>query len=329
MHTTTVKAAPDGILLGDDLLPMTGVRVRPARDATLHVNGQRLRGTLEIRTRQDRTLLVINHVSIEDYLKGVLSKEAPHYWPMESLKALAIAARTYALFQRITKSGIEYDVTSDVLSQVYGGKTAERGPTSKAIDQTRGMILTWQGKVFPAFYHSTCGGRTEHGSVMGPFDIEPLHGNVQCTFCQASPFYRWQRKLSFADISWALKKHKRASIWPVQRVSVVERTLGGRVAKVRIHGRTSVTLTGHEFRQLYGFDNLRSIAFTVMPASDGVVLNGQGWGHGVGLCQWGAAELARRELSAEEILAFYYPGAGLESIDSIAVEPIVMPKGAN
>jgi stage II sporulation protein D len=327
LRQTAVKATREGILLGEELLPLSAIRIEPARDATIHVNGQRLRGTVEIRRDADQNLLVINHIDLEDYLKGVLSKEAPHYWPMEALKALAIAARTYALFQRITKGDVEYDVSSDVLSQVYGGKTAEKDSTSRAVKETRGQILTYQGRVFPTFYHSTCGGRTEHGSAMGPFDLEPLQGGVVCTFCEASPFYRWQRRWTLADVAWAVKKHGRGALSPVRRVQVAQRTMMGRVAKVRIQGRKTLTLTGHEFRQLFGFDELRSTAFTILPWPDGIVVSGQGWGHGVGLCQWGTAELARRELSAEEILAFYYPHANLVSLEEITVEPIPIPKG--
>ena len=324
LPTVSIKAVPQGILFGEQLLPLSGLRVEAVRDATIRLNGQRLRGALEILKQPDQTLLVINHVDLEDYLRGVLSKEAPHYWPMEALRALAITARTYALFQRMTKAAnVEYDVTGDVLSQVYGGKTAEREPTSRAVRDTRGLVLTYQGKIFPTFYHSTCGGRTEHGSIMGPFDLEPLQGNIQCAFCAASPCYRWRRRLSYADVSWAVKQQGRGSIWPVEEVAVVERTMTGRVAKVRIRSpKHTLVVSGQDFRQLFGFDQLRSTAFSITPVADGIVLDGQGWGHGVGLCQWGAAELARRELSATEILAYYYPQATVAHLDERLIAPL-------
>jgi len=319
LSSVTVRGTREGILLGNDLLPNQAVRVEPSRDATIHVNGQRLRGQIEIRRQQDLTLLVINHLDIEDYLRGVISKEAPHYWRMEALKALAIAARTYALAQQQTKAGVDFDVTGDVMSQVYGGREGEKGRTSRAVNDTRGIVLTYQGRLFPAFYHSTCGGRTEHGSVMGPgYDLEPLQGNAACSFCSASPFYRWQQRLSKADVSWALKKHHRGSLWPVDRLEIAERTMTGRVAKVRIRGRHHyVTLSGYDFRQLFGFDGIRSTAFSIVPLGDDFVLEGRGWGHGVGLCQWGAAELARRGLVANEILAFYYPDTRVVRLDEV------------
>ncbi|MBI4323431.1 MAG: SpoIID/LytB domain-containing protein [Candidatus Omnitrophica bacterium] len=323
LPTVSVRASQDGILVGERLLPSSGVLVEPAREATIALNGQRLRGVVEIRKQQDLTLLVINHVDLEDYLRGVVSKEAPDYWPMEALRAIAIAARTYTLFQRLSKASLDYDVTSDVLSQVYGGKSAERGRTNRAVRDTRGLVLTYQGRLFPAFYHSTCGGATEHGSVMGPFDLEPLRGNLACTFCAASPFYRWQRRLTTADIAWAVKQQGRGSVWPVQALDVAAYSPTGRVAQVRIRGAGRERLvSGYEFRRLFGFASLRSTAFAIIPDGNGFILQGRGWGHGVGLCQWGAAELARLGLKAPEILAYYYPNSVLVRLQEVNLQPV-------
>src|SRR3989338_2428215 len=192
LPAVSVRAVPKGIAFGADVLPVSGVRIAPESDATISLNGRRLRGTIEIVKQKDLTLLVINHLSLEDYLRGVLSKEAPDYWPAESLKAVAIAARTYAVYQRFTKGDVEYDVTGDVLSHDYGGKSEEKIATSRAVKATAGVILLSRGRLFPTFYHSTCGGITGHARVMGTFDLEPLRGGIVCPFCSASPFYRWQ-----------------------------------------------------------------------------------------------------------------------------------------
>ena len=319
-----IRATPDGMLINGRYLPREGVQIQPARDATIDLNGQRLRGTVEIRQQNDNALLVINHIGLEDYLRGVLSNEVPHYWSKEALRAVAIAARTYALYQRLSKAAIDFDLSSDVLSQVYGGKSSEKGPTSRAVKDTEGLILVYGEWVFPTFYNSTCGGLTESGSVMGPYRLAPLTGGVQCALCSASPFYRWTRSLTPGDIAWALKRQGRESMWPVSDIRVVETTPFGRAAKIRITGGTgSLVLTGFEFRRLFGFDRIRSTAFTIRPGDEGkFVLEGQGWGHGVGLCQWGAAELARRGLSAREILSFYYPAAKLVRLGELPIQPI-------
>ncbi len=318
-----VRGVPEGLALGEQVLPYFGVRITPARDAAISLNGKRLRGALEIVRQKDLSLLVINYVALEDYLRGVLSKEVPNYWPPEAMKAVAIAARTYAIFQRLTKAVGDYDVTGDVMSQDYGGKASEKVETTRAVKATSGLIVTYQGQVFPTFYHSTCGGMTENGRVMGPFDIRPLSGGVRCTFCSPSPFYAWQRRLTRADVNWALRKSRHGTVGPVDRIMVTRRTPSGRAEEILIVGsQRLVRLSGYDFRALFGFDSIRSPLFTVLDAGDAFVLDGHGWGHGVGLCQFGAAELARRGFSAGEILAYYYPQIELVSLRELATQPI-------
>jgi stage II sporulation protein D len=329
LPAVAVQAVPEGLAIGGRLLPVAGVRIEPASEAALSLNGRRLRGTLEIVRQRDMTLLVVNHVALEDYLRGVLSKEAPDYWPPEALKAIAIAARTYAVYQRLTKAPADYDVTGDVMSQDYGGKSEEKIATTRAVKATAGLILTHQGRLFPTFYHSTCGGMTEHARVMGDFDLVPLRGGIACTLCAASPFFRWQRRLAKADLSWALRKSRYGSIGAVAEMRVSRRTASGRVQELVLAGaQRTLRLSGYDVRQLLGFERIRSPLFTVTPVADGFLLDGRGWGHGVGMCQWGAAELARRGFSAAEILAFYYPGVALAALGDVGGRPIEVIGGA-
>ena len=328
LPAVAVRAIPQGLAFGAEVLPYAGVRIEPAGEATISLNGKRLRGTLEIVRQQDLTLLVVNHIGLEQYLRGVLSKEAPDYWPEEALKAIAVAARTYALYQRLTKEQVDYDVTGDVMSQDYGGKTAEKAATTRAVKATAGWVLTDHGRVFPTFYHSTCGGVTEHARVMGPYDLAPLRGGVLCSFCSASPFFRWQRRLSKADIAWALRKSPHGSIGAIQDMAVTTRTASGRAEQITIVGAArTLRLTGYDVRALFGFEQIRSPLFSVTPAGDGFLVDGRGWGHGVGMCQWGAAELSRRGINAREILTYYYPGTELVNLRDLATEPIVVIGG--
>ena len=328
LRPTAIRAVPEGIAFGEEILPVVGVRIEPESSATIRLNGKRLRGTVEIVRQADLKLLVVNQVALEDYLRGVLSKEAPDYWPLEALKAIAIAARTYGVYQRFLKEVGDYDVTGDVMSQDYGGKTAEKSATTRAVKATAGWILMYQGRLFPTFYHSTCGGRTEHARVMGRFDLAPLRGDVACTFCTASPFFSWQRRLTKADVAWALHKSAFGSVGDVQDVRVGARTRSGRAEQIAIIGsQRTLRLTGYEFRALFGFASIRSTLFSITPTGDGFVVEGHGWGHGVGMCQWGAAELARRGLSAPEILAFYYPGAELVPMRELTQRPVDIIRG--
>ena len=330
LHPVAVRAVPEGIALGDDILPYVGVRIEPESHGAISLNGKRLRGTVEIVRQKNLTLLVVNHVLLEDYLRGVLSKEAPDYWPVEALKAIAITARTYALYQRFTKDTVDYDVTGDVMSQDYGGKTAEKASTTRAVKATEGWILMYHDALFPTFYHSTCGGMTEHARIMGKFDLEPLRGGIPCSFCSASPFFNWQRRLTKADVAWALHKSPYGSIGPILDVRVTEQTPSGRVQTVTVMGaQRTLQLTGSDVRSLFGFDRIRSALFAIHPVGDAFILDGHGWGHGVGLCQWGAAELARRGFSAPEILAYYYRNAQLVSVKGLVDQPVIVVGGGS
>ena len=325
-----VRAVPEGIALGEEIFPVVGVRIEPESSATISLNGKRLRGTVEIVRQADLKLLVVNQVALEDYLRGVLSKEAPDYWPLEALKAIAIAARTYGVYQRFLKEAGEYDVTGDVMSQDYGGKTAEKIGTTRAVKVTAGWILMYQGRLFPTFYHSTCGGKTEHARVMGRFDLAPLRGGRACSFCLASPFFSWQRRLTKADVNWALHQSAHGTVGDVQDLRVANRTPSGRAEQIAIIGnKRTLRLSGYEFRALFGFATIRSTFLTITPVPDGFVVEGRGWGHGVGMCQWGAAELARRGVSAPEILAFYYPGAELVHLHELTGRPVDIIRGGS
>lgn len=319
LEEVTVRAESNGLVIGAQVFPFAGLRIEPKRDAMISLNGKRVRGTLEILSQQDQTLLVINHVALEDYLRSVLSKEAPDYWPIEVLKAIAIVARTYAIHRMFLKEDRLFDVTGNVLSQEYGGRNSEKARTSRAVKATRGQILMHEGGLFSTFYHSTCGGRAENGGVMGSeHNVSPLKGGRVCRFCTASPFFNWKRRLTSADVAWALKKDDQGSVGTVQDMRVTQKTSTGRVSEVTIIGsKGKKKMKGYDFRALFGFESIRSLAFTISWGDNAYVIQGNGWGHGVGLCQWGAAELARRGYNAKAILQFYYTGTELASVSSL------------
>ena len=329
LSTVALKGMPQGIAFGQNVLPFSSLRVEPENDAGINLNGKRLRGAIEIVRKRDLKLLIINDVSLEDYLRGVLSKEAPDYWPPEALKAIAIATRTYAVYQRFSKEAAEYDVMGTVMSQDYGGKSGEKHATTQAVKATQGLIIMYRNGIFPAFYHSTCGGApTEHARVMGNFDVPPLQGGVHCHFCTASPFYHWQRRFSKEDVTWTLRKSRYGSIGTIRDMRVTKKTDSGRVEQLLIVGsHRTLKLTGYDARALFGFEKIRSPLFDVIPAAEGFILDGHGWGHGVGMCQWGAAELARRGATAEEILQVYYPGSRLVAVTELVNQPIVVIGG--
>ncbi len=187
---TTVMAGRAGIMLGNIKPRVSDILIKPKGPDAALVNNRLFSGDIEFIKKDNLDLLVINIIGLEDYVKGISIREISHYWPPEALKAEVIAFRTFAVYKIEESVGKDYDLTSDIYSQVYGGKAAERFRINKAVDETRGLVLTYKGKVIPAFYHATCAGHTEDASVLWNIDIASLKG-VVCNFCKDSPHFSW------------------------------------------------------------------------------------------------------------------------------------------
>ncbi|HET9551700.1 MAG TPA: SpoIID/LytB domain-containing protein [Anaeromyxobacteraceae bacterium] len=249
-------------------------------------------------------LTVIEELPLDDYVAGVLSGELPQSFPPEAQKAQAVAARTYALVKKIEAeaSGRGWHLGANVLSQVYAG--AAPNPAARAAaDATRGEVLVMGNEPVEAFFHSSCGGRTERGLDALGRDL-PYLVSVKCGRCNAAPGARWTLALGGAELA-------RATGLPgkVTAVRVTERTGSGRVARVElVAGGRAVPLTAADLRQRVGYARLPSLAFEVKEHRGTFTFTGRGQGHGAGLCQWGAAGLAREGKGYREILAHYYPG---------------------
>jgi stage II sporulation protein D len=207
----------------------------------------------------------------------------------------------------------DFDLTSDVYSQVYGGKGAERYRINKTVDETKGLVLTYRGKVFPAFYHSTCGGHTEDASLFWNINIEPLRG-VPCSFCQDSPHFRWHSVLSQEEVKNALIKSG-YQIENIKDILILSRDKSNRIANIKIiTEKKDIEISAKDFRNIIGPNIIRSTNFDVKIIDHDIVFRGLGWGHGVGLCQWGAYFMAKLGYSYKQILEYYYPGAQISSI---------------
>ncbi|MFH1641065.1 MAG: SpoIID/LytB domain-containing protein, partial [Candidatus Omnitrophota bacterium] len=145
---TTVTAYKNGILLGGRSYRFTKVMIRKEDPSdTIVINGRTYRGSIQFIKRNNLRLMVVNFIDMEDYIKGILYHEVSHYWPQEALKAQAIVCRTYAYYQMVEKASKDYDVTSDIYSQVYGGRVSERSRTNRAVEESKGYVLTYQGKI--------------------------------------------------------------------------------------------------------------------------------------------------------------------------------------
>lgn len=314
---SNVAATADGIMLGDKEFRTPGIAVKVRNDSTIYVDGKRFRGDIDIIRKENSKLMVINHIPVEEYLYGVLHHEVSDRWPIAALKAQAIAARTFALYQARQSKLQPYDLRSDVYSQVYGGSASEKWATTKAVNLTRSKVLTYNGALFPTYYHATCAGSTEDASSLWNINLPPLKG-VKCNYCAASPHYKWTKELPLKDIESALRKSG-YKIGGIRSVTILSRNRSGRADKLEIkdNAGVSVILTAKDFRQLVGPNEIRSTKFDLSVRNDKLVVTGRGWGHGVGMCQWGAYGLSKKGRTAEEILRFYYPGTKVMPLDKL------------
>jgi len=307
-----------GIRIGKKDVMFPAVKVRVDHDSNIYVEGRRFRGDVDIIRKDNGKLTVINYIMLDDYLYGVLYHEVSHRWPMEVLKVQAIAARTFALYQMRQNRLQPYDLRNDIYSQVYGGRTSEKWSTTRAVDLTKGEVLTYKGDIIPAYYHATCAGYTEDASVLWNIDAPYLKG-VKCDYCKDSKHYKWTKQIPLQELADKLKNGG-YKIGHITAVTILLKNKSERVDKIEIKDDSGVTivLTGKDFRQLIGPNELRSTKFDVSIKWDNLVLDGYGWGHGVGMCQWGAYGMARKGKKAEEILKYYYPGTEITTIDKIS-----------
>jgi stage II sporulation protein D len=284
------------------------VRVR-STDDFVRVNGKMYRGWVEIRKHGDG-LLVINDLDVEDYLQGVVASEIPHGWKYEALKAQAVAARTYALYQKRTSGRRAYHLFATVASQVYIGRTGEKPRAAQAVQDTMGVVIEYHGEVIPAFYHSSCGGHTENAYELWGID-EPYLRGVDCQCQEISQYGLWEKRVGKKQIIRALRQMGYA-VSVILDMHIKGITPAGRVREVVIstpRGKTYVP--AESLRAALGNTLIPSVFFELAVEGGEAVFSGRGMGHGVGLCQWGAEEMAEKGYNFEAILSHYYPGTGL------------------
>lgn len=308
-----LQVGPQRVTLGGADLGPPPVTLHPSGGARLQAGGTAFRGDLRLEWHAARGApRLLNRVALEDYLLGVVPAEMPDRFGLEALKAQAVAARTYAL----AESAAQGFLYGDTRSQAYGGRPRETPLSSRAVRETAGQVLLRRGRVITAWYHSTCGGRTLPAREV--FDGAPagvLDRPVDCPDCRAAPLYAWERRFSAADVCAALGLEVApleavsapADAWPArpERLAVIA---GGRTASAAF---TEVRARLSQGRPLSR--QLPSARLTGPPELQAgeLVLRGSGFGHGVGLCQYGAAGFAARGGGWQAILERYYPGAAL------------------
>ncbi len=276
-------------------------------------------GDLEITVR-DEYLLVVNVVELEKYVAGVVSSEVNPGWHEELLRTQAVAARTYVLYKKLENEAQPFDVYASVQDQVYTGRQKVNRAVLDAVNRTRGQVLTYEGRPIFAVYSSTTAGPTEDAVNVWAKDLPYLKG-VACPFDRKSPWYEWRATIPFDKIETRLKEEGYPIGWLATFVPY-GMTTAGRVKDIRIlHSRGELVLTGQEFRRILGYAKVRSTRFSIERIDRHVVFAGKGAGHGVGLCQWGAKEMAELGYPYQSILRYYYPGTEILPRDQVVMLP--------
>lgn len=314
------------------------------------IAGRPYRGEVEAIRLPDGTLTVANRVALEPYLVSVISSELGDEGlaAAEAGRAQAVAARSYAVLfglRRRIRDSLGVDLLADpAADQSYPGVLVEREAGRRAVRETRGLVLTWGGRLAEAYYHSTCGGRTARPAEVWPAENRPYLRSIvdapadvpedvpaeeEADFCSISPRYRWSRAWTATELDEAVRPalaratgRDPESLGAIREIAVTGRSGGGRVTELTVRTDDPPDTLRIESRRIPaalptdGGEPLPSTWFEFVepPEEGGLALEGRGAGHGVGMCQWGAVARARAGASWREILATYYPDTQIEML---------------
>jgi len=264
-----------------------------------------------------RGYLYVNVTSLDKYLISVVGHEMSPSWPIEALKAQAIVARTY-LYQRIIeqKRNIKYkkpyDVDSSTNYQVYGGDIKNKSRLQKAVFSTRSQILTYRGMLAKVFFYSSCGGQTASAKELWKENV-PYLNSKKTIYCKSAKTYRWHREISLNKLERKLK------FFGISSIRITSRTISGRVKNILIkNNQKSLNIAGKDFRRKLGYTFIKSSLFGIRVKNNIILISGKGYGHGVGMCQWGSYFMAKKyNKSYKEIIQYYFPKTVIESLQNI------------
>ena len=283
-----------------------------AQPDTFYFNGRPYRGDY----RRVDGGAIVNLLDLEQYLYAVVPREMSPRWPAAALQAQAICARTYVL-QRSNPQRA-YDLVPSEIDQVYSGMDGESPDGRNAVDATTRQVLRFGALFATVAYSSCCGGHTEASADAWGNAAVPYLDGVRCTYCTASPNYRWSSAISLEDVGQQFASQL-AAFGALRDIRPAQYDPSGRVRMFELvaeHGGLSVK--GGAFRLAVGPRLMRSLLITAVRLDSGtreVTMEGYGLGHGVGMCQWGARGMALAGRSARDVLSFYFPGTQVSTND--------------
>lgn len=252
---------------------------------------------------------VITTVNMESYLAGVLAAEISSSWHAESIKAQAVASRTYAYYNYVRRKDKAYHMVSDTRSQVFKGDTVIHQKFIQALKETKGEILTYRREPIQAFFSANCGGETERvEEVWKGSEPLPYLVNVRSTYSSDDPRYEWQSEMTSASVQASLRSYLKKGE-RIKRIRISDKTRSGRAKEILIYtSMRSFNMKGSDFRLALGAKNIKSLMFSILPGKPGELrIKGRGFGHGVGLCQWSAKVMGEKGYRYQSILRKFYP----------------------
>ena len=337
-ETLRISREGPGLSSSGDQLRGAGIvhvlRVEASGEEPVTIDGSPYRGRFELLAVEDSLVTAVNILPLEEYLRGVVPLEIGPRTREElaAIEAQAVAARTNAVSHLDGHEEMGFDLFGTVEDQVYGGIDAERQESNEAVRATAGRILTYDGLPIRAYYHSTCGGRTAAIDEVIDRPSAPYLRSVSdrapdgSDWCSISPRYRWSSSWSGDELNGPVRDElarmfgeRPQALGPIDGFRVTDHTESGRVHSVAFYGPgAQFVLERLDIRfALRDPDGriLGSTDFDVVPDADGVYeVHGRGFGHGAGMCQWGAIARARAGQTSEEILSTYYPGTRLSRV---------------
>jgi stage II sporulation protein D len=296
---------------------------------------------LVISFNPDRQLMIINELPLEEYLRAVVPAEMPHRWHLEALKAQAVASRSFALSRALQarRNNAPFDVTDDTYTQVFPG-ARYFSESDSAVLSTRHQIMSFNNQVVECVFHSTSGGHTEHNELVWSGGARTYLRGVLSDGEEISPHFTWYKLFSEEEFlkkinHYQISKNRSETLDMVDDASIIEQGASPRVRKIILYNKKQlINLTGQEMQTIF---SLKSTWFDVLvwkPAENSswwkdfmnpsskapaqVYIFGRGWGHGVGMSQYGAAAMANRGANYQEILRHFYQGAGMDSLSSFS-----------
>jgi len=275
--------------------------------------GKRYRGGLKF-LKNTSSITVVNYLNVEEYLMGVIPNEMSPSWNIEALKAQAVAARSFAYsnYSKFTPYG--FNLTPDTRSQVYGGYDTENERSNQAVAQTKGIVGYYNGKIAQLIYNASSGGKTESSTNVWGGNIPYLVAQND-PYSVNNPYQNWTFSMTGTEIE-NLMRARGKNIGKLVGIRLDEVSPNGYILKITFLGdKSSVTYSKDNIRASLGYSRLKSLYFRVSATYNNTyIFTGNGYGHGVGMSQYGAKTMADSGYNYKSILLFYYPNISLGQI---------------